>query len=78
MGGETITGDKPKKSKVQGSYTGVYSLDHMLTDNLKNPLIIYTSKEGEGFGSYELTIDTYVTLGKPDKIRVNDTVEAIE
>lgn len=64
--------------RVQGSYTGVYSFDHMLHDDPKNPMAIYFSKEGEGFGSYELTIDTFVALGKPDKIRVRDTVEVIE
>ena len=64
--------------KIQGSYSGIYSFDHMLTDEPKHPIAIYTSKDGEGFGTYELTIDTYVSLGKPGKIKVKDSVEAIE
>ncbi|MBD3228457.1 MAG: hypothetical protein GF329_09735 [Candidatus Lokiarchaeota archaeon] len=70
------TGEKPKK--VQGSYTGIYSFDHMLTDNPKYPLAIYTSKEGEGFGTYELEMETFIALERPDKIKVKDTIEVIE
>jgi hypothetical protein len=64
--------------KLQGTYTGVYSFDYILKEPPEYPLAIYTSKKGEGFGTYELTKDTYVALGKPNKIKVIDTVEAIE
>ena len=64
--------------KVQGSYTGIYSFDHMLTDEPKHRMAIYTSKNGEGFGTYEFTMEKYIALDKPDKIKVIDTVESIK
>ena len=67
-----------KKKIIQGSYTGVYSFDHMFDDDPKYPMAIYTSKKGEGFGTYELEMETFITLGRPDKIKVKDVVEAIE
>ena len=64
--------------KVKGSYTGIYSFDYILNDNPKYPLAMYTSKEGEGFGTYELEMETYIALGRPNKIKVKDTVENID
>lgn len=63
---------------LQGSYSGIYSFDYVLNEPPDYPLAVYTSKEDEGFGTYELTKDAYIALGKPNKIKVTDIVEVIE
>jgi hypothetical protein len=41
-------------------------------------MVLYTSKDEEGFGTYELTLEKFVELKRPAKIKVKDTIEVIE
>jgi hypothetical protein len=66
--------------KAEGTYTGIYSYSHLQwedSDRLGG-LVIYTSKDNEGFGTYELTLEKFVELKRPEKIKVVDTIEVIK
>jgi len=64
--------------KIKGMYTGTYSFDHISHANPDYPLAIFTSKDGEGAGTYELYYETFALMGRPKKIRVKDLVEKLE
>ena len=66
--------------KAEGTYTGFYSFDHLQwedSDRLGG-LVVYTSKDDEGFGTYEMTLEKFVELKRPEKIKIVDTIEVIK
>ena len=75
MGGGT--GEEPKK--VQGSHAGIYVFDSIDVPEPKYPVVHFKNTVDNSFGSeYEMDVDVYIELGRPDKIKVHDLVEAIE
>jgi len=66
--------------KVRGSHAGIYHFDHIEINDSegKYPQAIYISKEGEGWGTYELPMEIFIELKRPDRIKVEDTVESLD
>ena len=66
--------------KFQGTHTGIYAYDHLEWDEGDRlaGLVYYISKKDEGFGTYNLTLEKFVELKRPAKIKVEDTIEVIK
>lgn len=76
MGGGISTGNETKK--VKGSYTGVYKFDRIEVNEPKYPVAFYKNAEKDSFsGEYSMDMEIFTALGRPDKIKVEDIVEAI-
>ena len=75
MGGST--GEDPKK--VNGSYTGIYKFEEVRVDEPKYPVAFFKNVKKDSFSKeYAMDMEIFLSLGRPNKIKVNDYVEAVE
>ena len=65
--------------KVQGSQPGIYVFDRIDVPQPKYPVAYFSNTDKNGFDSdYAMDIDIFIELGRSNKIKVHESVEAIK
>lgn len=65
--------------KAQGGHSGVYTFDRIEVNEPKYPVAYFSNTAKECFSNeYAMDIDVFIELGRPDRIKVEDLIEAVK